>query len=220
MAGQAVAAPAAPTQTGTLSAAEVAALRARRSELSDQLINVSNRREEIAQQVLEADASARPGLEQRLRVLDDRIVQLESDIAATGRELTSVGAGPGLASSTEQPAWPDGGGGPSAQVTGIAIVFTLFVLMPIAVALARLIWRRGSRPVTASPRSAEDSQRLERLEQAVDTIAIEIERVSENQRFVTRLLSERPDTIRALGEGQAPAEPIRVREPEGVRGAS
>jgi hypothetical protein len=35
------------------------------------------------------------------------------------------------------------------------------------------------------------AQRLERLEQAVDTIAIEIERISENQRFTTKLLSER-----------------------------
>lgn len=33
--------------------------------------------------------------------------------------------------------------------------------------------------------------RLERLENAVDAIAIEMERVSEGQRFVTRLLSER-----------------------------
>ena len=36
----------------------------------------------------------------------------------------------------------------------------------------------------------ESSQRLERLEQGMDAIAIEIERVSEGQRFVTKLLSE------------------------------
>ena len=34
-------------------------------------------------------------------------------------------------------------------------------------------------------------QRLERIEQAVDAIAIEVERISEGQRFTTRLLSER-----------------------------
>jgi hypothetical protein len=33
-------------------------------------------------------------------------------------------------------------------------------------------------------------QRLERLEEAVDAIAVEIERISEGQRFTTRLLSE------------------------------
>jgi hypothetical protein len=34
-------------------------------------------------------------------------------------------------------------------------------------------------------------ERLERIEQAVDSIALEVERVSEGQRFTTRLLSER-----------------------------
>lgn len=33
--------------------------------------------------------------------------------------------------------------------------------------------------------------RLERIEQAVDAMAVEIERISEGQRFTTRLLSER-----------------------------
>jgi hypothetical protein len=33
--------------------------------------------------------------------------------------------------------------------------------------------------------------RLERIEQAVDAIAIEVERISEGQRFTTKLLSDR-----------------------------
>ncbi len=33
-------------------------------------------------------------------------------------------------------------------------------------------------------------RRLERIEQAVDAIAVEVERLSEGQRFATRLLSE------------------------------
>ena len=36
------------------------------------------------------------------------------------------------------------------------------------------------------------TMRLERMEQAVDTIAIEVERVSEGQRFVTKVLAGRP----------------------------
>jgi hypothetical protein len=44
----------------------------------------------------------------------------------------------------------------------------------------------------ADPR-VED--RLERIEQAVDAIAVEVERMSESQRFTARLLSERlPDS--------------------------
>ena len=35
------------------------------------------------------------------------------------------------------------------------------------------------------------TNRLERLDNAVDTISVEVERISENQRFTTKLLSER-----------------------------
>jgi hypothetical protein len=35
-------------------------------------------------------------------------------------------------------------------------------------------------------------QRMERMEQAIDAMAVEMERVSEGQRFTTKLLSERP----------------------------
>jgi hypothetical protein len=48
---------------------------------------------------------------------------------------------------------------------------------------------------------ASSDQRLARVEQAVESIAIEIERISEGQRFVTKLLSERalplPDAVSA-----------------------
>ena len=36
-----------------------------------------------------------------------------------------------------------------------------------------------------------EDERLQRLEQAVDAIALEIERIAEAQRFTTKLLSER-----------------------------
>jgi hypothetical protein len=36
-----------------------------------------------------------------------------------------------------------------------------------------------------------DDSRLKRIENAVEAIAIEVERISENQRFTTKLLSER-----------------------------
>ncbi|MGQ0650418.1 MAG: hypothetical protein ACT4P7_23000 [Gemmatimonadaceae bacterium] len=37
----------------------------------------------------------------------------------------------------------------------------------------------------------ESAARLERMEQAIDAMAVEIERISETQRFTTRLLTER-----------------------------
>lgn len=41
-------------------------------------------------------------------------------------------------------------------------------------------------------------ERLARMETAIDTMALEVERISEAQRFVTRLLAERDHTPAAL----------------------
>ena len=60
--------------------------------------------------------------------------------------------------------------------------------VPIARAWARRI-EQGDAPRSAP--SLEVIARLERMEQAIDSIAIEIERIAEGQRFTTKLLSER-----------------------------
>jgi len=42
-------------------------------------------------------------------------------------------------------------------------------------------------------------ERLERMEHAIDSIAVEVERISEGQRFTTKLLSDREtEAARAL----------------------
>ena len=46
--------------------------------------------------------------------------------------------------------------------------------------------RRGEAVV-----SPESAKRLERVEQAIEAVAVEVERISEGQRFVTRVLAER-----------------------------
>lgn len=166
--------------------AEIAAIRSRRSELSNQLISASNRREELAGQLRKATGADRAGLEQRIGVLDQRIVQLESDIAETGRQLT--GAPAGFLTSTRA----DGvlGGFSSGEVLAGGIVFTIFVLAPLAVGASRMMWKRAASGPVRSMLPPETAGRLERIEQAVEAIAIEVERVSEGQRFVTKLMSE------------------------------
>jgi hypothetical protein len=54
----------------------------------------------------------------------------------------------------------------------------------------------------------ENNERMVRMEQAIDSIAIEIERVSEGQRFVTRLLAE-GKTPAQVGASQPVAERVR-----------
>jgi hypothetical protein len=100
------------------------------------------------------------------------------------------------------------------QITGITIVGTIFVLFPMSIAMTRNLWRRGSRQAVA-PVSAESTQRMERLEQAVDAIAIEIERISEGQRYVTRVLTE--GSAPALSVGQKVPEPVRLPDRDSLR---
>lgn len=165
-------------------AAELRALRARRSELSDQLNSAVGHRHDVARQLQRATGADRAGLEQRLGVLDARIARLETSIDETGQQLASV---PVELISQHEPIWNSR---PTTAMNAlpILIVFTIFVLCPLAIAAARSIWKRGSMTRTLPDRDI--TARLERMEQAMDAIAIEIERVSEGQRFVTRLMAD------------------------------
>jgi hypothetical protein len=53
--------------------------------------------------------------------------------------------------------------------------------------------RRMRRKDALIPATRYDDDRLARIEQAVDAIAIEVERIAESQRFLTRLQTERAD---------------------------
>jgi Na+-transporting methylmalonyl-CoA/oxaloacetate decarboxylase gamma subunit len=86
-------------------------------------------------------------------------------------------------------------------IAGMTMIVVLSLGIPFVRALARR-WERES----AHPRvPTEVAARLERIEQAVDAVAIEIERISEGQRFTTKLLSER---------ASEPATPPRGRAAE------
>ena len=77
--------------------------------------------------------------------------------------------------------------GPETFLALSTLVTGGWLLSPVLRALGRRI-ESTSR---ARPLPAEDPERLKRIEQAVDAMAIEVERISEGQRFVTRLLAER-----------------------------
>ena len=197
--------------TRPLTSREVSALRRRGSELSRQLTSVNGRRDQLASQLEDAEGASKAGIEQRITQLDQRIMGIEADIAQNSRLLASAPAS-ALADATETRFVGPMGLNPG-QITAISIVGTIFIGFPIAIAMARNIFRRGRpAPVKESP---ESSQRMERLEQAVDAIAIEIERISEGQRFVTRLLTE--GSAPALSVGQKPAEPARLPDRESLR---
>ena len=74
----------------------------------------------------------------------------------------------------------------------IAIVgfFTTAIVISIGIPLVRGLVRRWDRQGAQPALPADTTARLERIEQAIDAMAVEVERISEGQRFVTRLMSD------------------------------
>ena len=80
------------------------------------------------------------------------------------------------------------------MIDGVLIPIIALVSVPvmaIGFPIARAYAKRMEHGET-NPRIPSDvSARLERMEQAIDSIAVEVERISEGQRFTTKLLAER-----------------------------
>jgi len=81
------------------------------------------------------------------------------------------------------------------DIPGELIPIVLFIMMGITAIgypIARAMARKMDREALPPKIPLELTGRLERMEQAIDSIAVEVERISEGQRFTTKLLSERP----------------------------
>jgi cell division protein FtsB len=190
---------------------DVDVLRSRRSELRDQLEGATDRRQQLVEQIRHSNGASRTGLEARLQVLDQRIVRLESEIDQTGEQLASAQAQ--RFSETRAARNDDMPIHFSNVDSDLVVIFSAMLLAPIVLTMARILWKRGSR-IGHAPPPLDSAPRLERIEQAIDAIAIEVERVSEGQRFVTRLRAERGAP--GLGAAQQP-EPVRVPAGEAGR---
>ncbi len=84
----------------------------------------------------------------------------------------------------------------------IAFMVLVIAITVTIVTVARTFANRGAK--TPPRELASMDARLARIEQAVEAVSIEIERISEGQRFTTRLLSDRPQ-----GEPVAVERPVR-----------
>ena len=76
-----------------------------------------------------------------------------------------------------------------------AIMCSTAVIMSAMALVSRQISQRriSSQALT----NEEIERRLERIEQTVEATAIEVERIAESSRFVTKLLAERTDALRS-----------------------
>ncbi len=175
------------------------AARAQQRILREQLSQLEEKRLAIARRLREGEVTGpdKAGLEARLTELDQRIATTDQAIAAADAKVAQTAGAPG-AIQVDLPRQSD--------VPEEAIVFGgligLALVLPISIAFARRIMRRGHVPTNITK---DLDERFTRLEQAVDAVAIEVERVGESQRYVTRML------------GPGAAQPIDLREREALR---
>ena len=103
-----------------------------------------------------------------------------------------------------------------ADILAFAQVMTIIVCSVAAfvgIGLGtRVLWNLGSRPKPRAVGAAEEN-RLQRIELAVEAMAVEVERISEGQRFTVALLSDRLPGRDSVAELAPPGGPARTNTP-------
>ena len=158
-----------------------------------------------------AQEAAREAQREAIRAAIRGQIDAAREAARQGRPEIAIPPFPGSAG----PQIPEG-----AVIISVAF-FVMCAVIAIGFPIARAIARRMDKRGVASPAADSDVRnRLERIEQAVDAIAVEVERISEGQRFTTKVIADlralpQPDPSGALAEraGDRSAVPLpRARE--------
>jgi hypothetical protein len=177
---------------------ELAALDARRDELRNQLQSLTERRALLETQSRMADGTAKQELQSRLTAIDARVARIDDELNSIDDQMdAALARGTARPSGMDQlirgtlmrpPSPPfvvtrDFTKGFIELIVGQSIGFLL-----IAFVLWRWLRRRGG----AVPRlAAEDVARIDQLQRSIDVMAVEIERISEGQRYVAKTLGEK-----------------------------
>ena len=219
--GEAIATQGSRIPTAPIPAEQAIFLRSRRDALSRQLESVQGRRDEVAEQLRsdETEAAERPGLQDRLGVLDERLVRIEKDIAATSEQLANAPAGrqeyAGVSGRNQN--------GRFSNVNGNLVTLVGFaLLLPFAIQLARRTLAPNRGPTRNQlAETAALSERIHQMESAVDAVALEVERIGEGQRFLTQAMSatfsRAGGTNGIAGAGAAALEAVPVHAHDGVQ---
>lgn len=157
-----------------------------REVLGDQLNRLENQRGELNRELQrgQVQGASKVGIENRIMAVDKRIADLEKQISGVDGQISTAAAVPFAISSHEN--MPPQG--PPEEAFVLGGLFMIIVMLPLSIAMARRIWKKSTNAVAQIP--SDLMARLARIEQAVDTSALEIERIGEGQRFITKLFSE------------------------------
>ena len=90
------------------------------------------------------------------------------------------------------------------DIVAIGGFFITAIVLGLGIPLVRAYTRKkeleASRQGTLAP-ALDD--RLQRIEQAIEAMAVEVERISEGQRYVVRVMAERPAHQAIIGRGES-----------------
>ncbi|HYD51739.1 MAG TPA: hypothetical protein VEA99_03890 [Gemmatimonadaceae bacterium] len=190
--------------------AQLEALVSRRNELQGQLRNAEERRAALAVQSNITPPEQRGALTQRIAGLDQRIGRLEADVARLDEAIAAGTADPATAARIDEhvvvvpptpptPPMLHGADGitivppmdgppvihPRMVVGGAMLTLSMMAMV------AWVTWRRAKARFGRFGAAVTPAPDVVRLQQSVDTIALEVERISESQRFLTKVLAER-----------------------------
>ena len=139
---------------------------------------------------------AREEVAEQLEVVSSQLSELTARAVALSQ--------PGAHYTETAPAWefprmPD-------EYFALGIVFILSTFLPLSVALAMRVFRRGNQQRTAM--TPELADRINRIEGVVETTAIEVERIGEGQRFVTQMLADHMAALRDATRAPLPEQNV------------
>jgi hypothetical protein len=188
----------------------------------------------MAKQLTEAADMFKPAYAQGLAQVDVQLAGAKAELASLESQLEKMSVPPTPPSPEVFTMQPPFMHDPSLLdridhngITAVFVMLSTAIIVSASLAFMRRFVRRPATP----PAMASDmiGARLDRVDQALDAIAIEVERVAESQRFMAKMLAEKParpshadvggleegKPLLALGAG--PIEPIRVAERQGVK---
>ena len=217
--------------------AQIEGLQLREIQLRESVGKLEAQRPIIERQTRSGDPSVRASAENQLVQIDLAVASSKVELESVREQLAS--RGPRFVNPPRMPGITVAPQGRRSlidridndAITAMFVMTCLAILVPLSIGIARRLWRQPPRPMPTEPFD-DMKDRMERLEQAVDAVAIEIERVAESQRFVAKVLVERPSPVpaveadagQALNEGKpflalgaGPVEPIPVAQRQAVR---
>jgi len=199
------------TQLQDATAGQLEVMRARARELRLRTSDLQARE----QQIRELRYPSPPGTPERATV-DRQWLNVRHDLTAATIELEGLNERIGelrvqrdqdRAIALRPPPAPELPPVESSGLANAGIGMAILFIAPILGVLVYRLWTRGS---VRDPLGIEASPRFQRLELAIESIAMEVERIAEGQRFTTKVLAERHPDSAPRGQTTPHQEPDTI----------